>query len=72
MSFEQQMQINQWTRAHGGYFVSSDARGLFSYVFADLGSKFTVNDVDGEPCKEVLIQIINNTWIWMAFHEDKY
>jgi molybdopterin/thiamine biosynthesis adenylyltransferase len=51
--WEQQLQVNDWARKNGKKFISADARGLFSYAFVDLGEQFTVNDPDGENCREV-------------------
>ena len=53
--FLEQVQINEWTRSHGKQFISADARGLFSYVFVDLGENFIVNDPDGLPCNKVFL-----------------
>lgn len=48
-----QIKVNEWTRKHGRRFVVADARGLFAYVFVDVGQSFVINDLNGEPCKEV-------------------
>ena len=52
-TFEDQVMINEWTHNHDKCFISADARGLFSYVFADFGEEFFVFDVNGEQPKEV-------------------
>lgn len=52
-SHELQLKVNDWTRKHNKKFVSSDARGLFAYVFVDLGEKFRIDDEFGEQVKEV-------------------
>ena len=56
---EKQLLVNSWTRKHQKYFISTDARGLFAYIFLDLGEKFQLDDKDGEQVKEVLIEYIN-------------
>lgn len=58
-SFKTQIEINEWTRKHGRYFISADARGLFSYSFVDLGEKFRIEDQNGDPCKEVIIEYVD-------------
>jgi ubiquitin-activating enzyme E1 len=58
-SFALQAQVNKWTRQHGRYFISADARGLFSYSFVDLGEKFCVEDQNGDQCKEVIISYVD-------------
>uniref|UniRef100_A0A914Z6C3 SUMO-activating enzyme subunit 1 n=1 Tax=Panagrolaimus superbus TaxID=310955 RepID=A0A914Z6C3_9BILA len=42
-------------------FIYVDIAGLFGYVFADLGDAFRIDDVDGEPPKEVWLENINTT-----------
>lgn len=59
-TFSIQSQINEWTRKHGRYFISADARGLFSYSFVDLGEKFRIEDQNGDPCKEVIIEFVDS------------
>lgn len=54
---ELQLEVNGWTRKHGKYFISSDARGLFGYIFVDLGEKFRIDDERGEQCKEVTFNV---------------
>lgn len=48
-----QLEVNSWTRAYGKQFLAADARGLFAFIFVDLGADFVVNDPNGEQCKEV-------------------
>lgn len=39
---EEQLLVNKWTRQHKKYLISADARGLFAYIFVDLGEGFQV------------------------------
>lgn len=52
---ERQLQVNTWTRKHHKLFISADARGLFAYIFVDLGEKYQLDDKDGEQVKEVIM-----------------
>ena len=54
----QQLQVSQWTRAAGKRLLLADARGVFSYVFADFGNEFRVDDPNGEAPKEFHIEHI--------------
>uniref|UniRef100_A0AC35GXP0 Ubiquitin-activating enzyme E1 C-terminal domain-containing protein n=1 Tax=Panagrolaimus sp. PS1159 TaxID=55785 RepID=A0AC35GXP0_9BILA len=60
-SFDEQVKINKWARSSDICFISADAAGLFGYVFADLGDAFRIDDVDGEPPKEVWLEHINTS-----------
>ncbi|VDK55799.1 unnamed protein product [Anisakis simplex] len=63
-----QLQVNRWTRAHGKYFLSADARGLFAYIFTDLGDNFVVNDKNGEQCREVSCRYSKLIlWLWFIW-----
>jgi ubiquitin-activating enzyme E1 len=57
--FNEQIKINKWARASDILFISADISGLFGYVFGDLGEAFRIDDVDGEPPKEVWLEHIN-------------
>lgn len=57
--FDEQLRINSWTRKHKKRFISADARGLFTYVFEDLGEQFRIDDHNGETCKEIIIEHVN-------------
>ncbi|KAE9551105.1 hypothetical protein FO519_005683 [Halicephalobus sp. NKZ332] len=59
LTFEQQIQVNQWTRSSNILFISADTAGLFGYVFNDLGKTFVIEDVDGEQSKEIWLEFIN-------------
>uniref|UniRef100_F1KT25 E1 ubiquitin-activating enzyme n=1 Tax=Ascaris suum TaxID=6253 RepID=F1KT25_ASCSU len=54
-----QLEVNSWTRAYGKQFLAADARGLFAFIFVDLGADFVVNDPNGEQCKEVFIEYVD-------------
>lgn len=56
-SYEVQLEVNDWTRKHGKKFILCDARGLFGYVFVDLGEQFRIDDEFGEQVKEVIFFI---------------
>ncbi|KAI1718094.1 thiF family domain-containing protein [Ditylenchus destructor] len=58
-SYQTQLEINGWVRKHGKRFISADARGLFAYVFVDLGEKYRIDDHNGELCKEVILENVN-------------
>ncbi|CAJ0953492.1 unnamed protein product, partial [Mesorhabditis belari] len=50
-----QLEISQWIRRHGKKMIVAEARGLFSYIFADLGERFCVLDPNGEKVREFYI-----------------
>lgn len=52
-----QLIVNDWTRKHDRRFIAADSRGLFGFIFVDVGSKFKVNDSNGERCKEVCLSL---------------
>ncbi|KAK6059865.1 ubiquitin-activating enzyme E1 [Cooperia oncophora] len=54
-----QLQVSQWTRAHQKRLLIVDARGLYSYIFADFGDSFRVDDPNGEQVKEFLIEHVD-------------
>ncbi|EJW83165.1 ubiquitin-activating enzyme E1 [Wuchereria bancrofti] len=54
-----QLIVNDWTRKHNRHFIATDARGLFGIVFVDVGAEFKVNDLNGERCKELLIEHVD-------------
>lgn len=49
----------EWTRQHGKQLIVADARGLFAYIFVDLGERFRIDDANGEQSREVLVEHIN-------------
>ncbi|ETN83338.1 ubiquitin-activating enzyme E1 [Necator americanus] len=55
----EQLQVASWTRAHNRYLLLADARGLYSYIFADLGNSFRIDDPNGEQIKEFLIEYVD-------------
>ncbi|KAG6331678.1 hypothetical protein ID866_7409 [Astraeus odoratus] len=54
-TYEKQLEINDWTHANGIPFISTDARGLFGFVFNDFGPKFTCVDTIGEQALSGMI-----------------
>ncbi|KAM3716758.1 Ubiquitin-like modifier-activating enzyme [Dirofilaria immitis] len=58
-SLSTQLMVNDWTRKHSRRFITTDARGLFGFIFVDVGIEFKVNDLNGERCKELLIEHID-------------
>uniref|UniRef100_A0A915CCS0 E1 ubiquitin-activating enzyme n=1 Tax=Parascaris univalens TaxID=6257 RepID=A0A915CCS0_PARUN len=58
-SMSLQLKVNEWTRAHNRRMLVADARGLFAFVFLDVGNEFRIDDPNGEQCKEVLIEHID-------------
>uniref|UniRef100_A0A0N4ZA27 E1 ubiquitin-activating enzyme n=1 Tax=Parastrongyloides trichosuri TaxID=131310 RepID=A0A0N4ZA27_PARTI len=58
IGFEKQILINEWCRNNKIKFISADGRGLFSYIFNDLGKEFLIDDPNGEHPKEFLIEHI--------------
>ncbi|VDP22251.1 unnamed protein product [Heligmosomoides polygyrus] len=54
-----QLKVAQWTRAHQKCLLVVDARGLYSYIFADFGNSFRVDDTNGEQVKEFLIEHVD-------------
>jgi hypothetical protein len=56
-SLHEQLRVNAWTRAAGRRLIAADVRGLFSFLFVDLGMQFRVDDRDGEQCNEIYAAI---------------
>ncbi|VDM67353.1 unnamed protein product, partial [Strongylus vulgaris] len=54
-----QLKVAGWTRAHNRCLLVADARGLYSYIFADFGNSFFIDDPNGEKVKEFLIEYID-------------
>jgi len=48
VSYEKQLEINDWTHLHGVHFIAAETRGLFGSVFNDFGPKFACVDPTGE------------------------
>ncbi|CAD5225283.1 unnamed protein product [Bursaphelenchus okinawaensis] len=70
-TFGYQKIVNNWCRVHNRYFISADARGLFSYSFVDLGNQFRIDDASGDPVKEILIEYVDrNTGNVMTLEEN--
>ncbi|WKY05963.1 hypothetical protein Q1695_006288 [Nippostrongylus brasiliensis] len=56
---ETQLNVSRWARAHQKLLLVADARGLYSYIFADFGESFRVDDQNGEQVKEFLIEHVD-------------
>nr|CDJ83602.1 UBA THIF-type NAD FAD binding fold and Ubiquitin-activating enzyme and Ubiquitin-activating enzyme repeat and Ubiquitin-activating enzyme e1 domain containing protein [Haemonchus contortus] len=54
-----QLKVSGWTREHQKRLLIVDARGLYSYIFADFGDSFRVDDPNGEQVKEFLIEHVD-------------
>ncbi|PAV84139.1 hypothetical protein WR25_11353 isoform C [Diploscapter pachys] len=54
-----QLAVAEWTRRHGKRLLIADARGLFSYIFVDVGAEFRVDDNNGEQVKEFMVEHID-------------
>ncbi|KHJ93885.1 Ubiquitin-activating enzyme e1 protein, partial [Oesophagostomum dentatum] len=54
-----QLKVAGWTRAHKRCLLLADARGLYSYIFADFGDSFLIDDPNGEKVKEFLIEYVD-------------
>ncbi|KYQ91301.1 ubiquitin activating enzyme E1 [Tieghemostelium lacteum] len=56
-----QLELNEFCRANGIYFLMTDTTGLFGWVFNDFGDSFKVFDKNGEDCKEVFVSNISQS-----------
>lgn len=45
--------VSEWIRKHNRRLLIADARGLFAFIFVDVGERFEIDDLNGEQCKEV-------------------
>lgn len=54
-----QLDVSRWVRAHQKRLLVVDARGLYSYMFADFGESFRIDDNNGEQVKEFLIEHVD-------------
>lgn len=52
--------VNKYCRKRNILFINADLYGVFGRVINDFGSKFTVNDIDGEELKDCMIKSITN------------
>ena len=60
-TLQQQLQINDFARASGTYFIAADVRGLFGSVFNDFGQDFICNDPTGEqPLSGMIVSVAND------------
>ncbi|KAH9482413.1 Ubiquitin-activating enzyme E1 1 [Psilocybe cubensis] len=62
VSYQKQLEINDWTHEHGVHFVAAETRGLFGSAFNDFGSKFTCVDTTGEqPLSGMIVSVDKDT-----------
>ncbi|KAG6833805.1 hypothetical protein H0H87_011739 [Tephrocybe sp. NHM501043] len=59
VSYEKQLEINDWTHQHGVHFIAVETRGLFGSAFNDFGHKFTCVDPTGEQALTGMIVSVN-------------
>jgi len=53
-----QIEIDEYCRSSGIYFIAADVRGLFGSVFNDFGTKFTCGDPTGEnPLSGMIVEV---------------
>lgn len=64
--------LNQWARRHKVKFIAADSRGLFSYLFVDLGERFEVVDDNGEPVKEVLVEFASEDGVVTTVEDEEH
>uniref|UniRef100_A0A1I8GM96 E1 ubiquitin-activating enzyme n=1 Tax=Macrostomum lignano TaxID=282301 RepID=A0A1I8GM96_9PLAT len=57
----EQLRINQVCRKHGARFITASAAGLFGGIFCDFGDAFSVTDKNGEPCKNFIVDWIEQS-----------
>ncbi|VDP50238.1 unnamed protein product [Soboliphyme baturini] len=53
------MEVDKWVRAHNKKLLVADTRGLFGMIFVDFGPAHIIEDDNGEPCQEVLIEHVD-------------
>ncbi|KAL7421709.1 E1 ubiquitin-activating protein [Cryptotrichosporon argae] len=56
-----QVEINEFSRANGIYFIAADVRGLFGSVFNDFGKDFACVDATGENPQSGIIAHIEES-----------
>lgn len=56
-----QLRISDYCHENGIHFISAASRGLFGWVFADMGENFSIFDPSGESTVSVLIADISRT-----------
>ncbi|PPQ95518.1 hypothetical protein CVT26_008546 [Gymnopilus dilepis] len=58
VSYQKQLEINDWTHENGVHFIAAETRGLFGSAFNDFGPKFTCVDPTGEqPLTGMIVSI---------------
>ncbi len=51
--------VNAFTHANNIAFVSVESHGVFSNIFCDFGTKFVVQDTNGEPPSSLMVASIS-------------
>ncbi|KAL1410395.1 E1 ubiquitin-activating protein [Vanrija albida] len=59
-SLAKQVEINEFARKNGIYFISADVRGLFATVFNDFGNDFVCVDPTGENPLSGMVLYVEN------------
>lgn len=57
-SYAAQLAMDDFCHARGIKFMATSSRGVFSSIFCDFGSNFTVTDVTGEQPRSVMVSAI--------------
>ncbi|KTW27306.1 hypothetical protein T552_02288 [Pneumocystis carinii B80] len=71
-SLKRQIEINDYTHEHGIYFISTDIRGLFGYIFCDFLEDFYVFDTNGENPIMGIISSISQDGIVTVLDETRH
>ncbi|EMR08775.1 hypothetical protein PNEG_02945 [Pneumocystis murina B123] len=71
-SLKRQIEINDYTHEHGIYFISTDVRGLFGYIFCDFGKDFYIFDTNGENPIMGIISSISQDGIVTVLDETRH
>lgn len=71
-SLKRQIEINDYTHDHGIYFICTDVRGLFGYIFCDFGKDFYVFDTNGENPIMGIISSISQDGIVTVLDETRH
>ncbi|KAH0786912.1 ubiquitin-activating emzyme E1 [Histomonas meleagridis] len=60
LSEKRLIELSEFCHSNGICFISTEARGVFGYVFDDFGDSFIVNDPRGETPSRFLIEFVTN------------
>ncbi|EEB05828.2 ubiquitin activating enzyme E1 [Schizosaccharomyces japonicus yFS275] len=67
-----QIEINDFTHQNDIAFISTDARGLFGYIFCDFGKSFVCTNTDGNEPLTGLIAGIDETGLVTTLEETRH